>query len=65
LSVVKMTDAARRLFNAIQQHVPRLAPNRIVKPLKRGEGARALAEGEVLPDSMDPRRNRKPTASTP
>jgi hypothetical protein len=57
LSVLKTTEAARALYDAIKANVHGLAPNEVVEPLKRGEAARAVREGTFLPDSPDPRIN--------
>ena len=59
LSVGQTTAAARALYEAIKGNVHGLAPNEVVQPLKRGEGARAIQEGTYLPDSPDPRINRE------
>jgi hypothetical protein len=58
VSVLQTTAAARALYHAIKTNVPGLAPNELVEPLKRGEGARAIREGTFQGDSPDPGINR-------
>jgi len=58
--LLETTQAARALFEVIKEAVPAGAPNEVVKPLKPGEAARAIAEAKFIPVSPDPRRGPRP-----